>query len=378
MLSLLLKPVSGLCNMNCSYCFYRDEISQRSSGNSGIMSEKTLENILKRALDYSPDALLLGFQGGEPLLRGLPFYERLIELEERQGEKGRRIQHSLQTNGLLLDEAWCRFFKRHNFLIGLSLDGVRESHDRYRRELSGAPSYQRILERLRLLQRWSVDFNLLTVIHEDSAARITEIYQSYRSLNCLYQQYIPCLDPPAASRRGCGSYLSPESYGRMLIELFQLWYDDFKKGDPPHIRIFENYLSLLLGAPPEACDMLGHCSLQYTVEADGSVYPCDFYCTDPYCLGNLNRDSFPDLNRRFRDTDFVQRSLPIPEECRRCSFYPLCRNGCYRQRCIEGGDPRPRNRYCRSFRIFFEACLPQLIELSELLMAQSEGMHKIP
>lgn len=368
-ITLMLKPASGMCNMACEYCFYCDETGKRQQSSYGFMSEKTLENVIRRTLLRAEGSATYAFQGGEPTLRGLDFFEKAVFYQKKYNRNGIRIQNALQTNGLALDEDWCRFFHENGFLIGVSVDGTAECHDAYRRDRAGAGTYDRVVQNIRLLDACRVDYNILTVVNRDVAEHIETIYADYARRGWVWQQYIACLDPLEEARGQSRYALLPEEYGDFLIRLFRLWSADFKKGrQQPYIRSFENYISILLGYVPEACDQRGVCGIQYVVEADGSVYPCDFYMLDEYRLGNLNECRLPDLDDRRRKIGFLERSLQLSDACRQCPFFFLCKGGCQRHRDWNPALGCYENYFCQSFRMFFTACLDDMKQIAAAVM----------
>lgn len=360
---VMLKPASGLCNMRCTYCFYADEMKNRSQNDYGIMSFNTLENVVREVLAFAEDSCTIAFQGGEPTLAGLDFYRELLSLERGYNSRKVSIFHTLQTNGYALDKESCSFFAKEHFLIGLSVDGIKATHDAYRKDAAGADTYFHTLEAARMLEAAGADFNVLTVVNGKTAPKIRRIYEQYRRLGFRWQQYIACLDPLGEAQAQEYS-LRPEVYGQFLIDLFQLWHLDLLKGEQPYIRQFENYVGILLGRQPESCEQRGVCSLQTIVEADGSVYPCDFYCLDEYRLGNLNEDSMETILDRLKESGFLQDSVNHTEECQSCPYFFICRGGCRRHR--EAGEEalRGQNRFCKAYKMFFDACLPKLQEIA--------------
>lgn len=360
---VMIKPASGLCNMRCKYCFYADEMENRSQASFGIMSEETLENVIRETLAFAQGECTIAFQGGEPTLAGLDYYRKCLELEKKYNAGHVRIFHALQTNGYVLDEAWCSFFAQNHFLIGLSVDGIRSTHDAYRRDAQGGDTYFHTLEAAKMMERAGVDFNILTVVNQKTAPKIRRIYENYKKLGFSWQQYIACLDP-IREKQGQKEYsLTPKAYGQFLIELFELWDLDLKQGKQPYIRQFENDIGILMGRQPESCEQRGVCSFQNIVEADGSVYPCDFYALDEYKLGNLNRDSFETIHKRRLESGFVEKSCNHTAECKSCRHFGICRGGCRRHREQSGTLPG-ENYFCESYKMFFDACLPRMREIA--------------
>ena len=206
----MIKPASGLCNMRCSYCFYADEMEKRSRSSYGIMSGETLEHVIKETLAFAERQCTIAFQGGEPTLAGLDFYKQCLSLEKKYNVKNIKIMHALQTNGYALDNQWCNFLAENNFLVGLSVDGIKAAHDAYRKDCLGQDTYFRILETADRLRQAGAEFNVLTVVNGKTAPKIRRIYQQYKKLGFLWQQYIACLDP-IREKQGQQEYsLSPE------------------------------------------------------------------------------------------------------------------------------------------------------------------------
>lgn len=363
---VMIKPASGLCNMRCQYCFYADEMTKRDQASYGIMSIETLEHVLQEVFRFAEGQCTIAFQGGEPTLAGLDFYRECIRLEKKHNTKNIPVSHALQTNGYALDAKWYSFFAQNRFLIGLSIDGIKAAHDAYRRDADGNDTYFRILETAHALSRAGVDFNVLTVVNGKTAPKIRKIYEKYKKLGFSWQQYIACLDPIHELQGQQAYSLTPRMYGTFLIELFELWDLDLRQGRQPYIRQFENYIGILMGHPPESCEQRGVCSYQNIVEADGSVYPCDFYVLDGYCLGNLRTDSFQVIEQRRKESGFVTASLNHTEQCRSCQYFAVCRGGCRRHREQPGASPK-ENYFCESYKIFFDSCLPRMREIAARL-----------
>ena len=357
---IMLKPASGLCNMRCRYCFYADEMKNRTTPSYGFMSRDTLEAIVCRTLESAEGECTFGLQGGEPTLAGLDFFKTLAEFQEKYNTKGLVIHNALQTNGYLIDESWAAFFAENHYLVGISLDGYDSLHNLYRRDAEDKGTFERVMHTIKLLDQYKVDYNILTVVTAQTAKHIKEVYKFFARKNLRYQQYIPCLDPLDA-QRGKNKYsLTPELYGRFLTDLFDLWYDDVIHGRFIYIRYFENLLGMLLGMAPESCGVSGVCSCQYVVEADGSVYPCDFYMLDEYKLGTLTMDSFDQLKQRRQELRFIENSAVWPEQCGTCCWRSVCRNGCRRDRLLGEDGTVGLNYFCSAYQAFFSHAMPHL------------------
>ncbi len=371
-LNMLIKPASGLCNMKCIYCFYADETAARRTADFGIMKEAAAEILVEKALDEAVRGCTFMFQGGEPLLAGLGFFERFAGFAEKHNRKRIPVSYSIQTNGYALTDEWAAFFARHRFLVGLSYDGLDDIHDAFRPDRQGRGTSSRVKSAVRILNSHGVPFNILTVVTSELAGKIRKIYPQYKNAGIRWQQYIPCLDPlPDAerdtaaeneSRSVSGSpYLTAGAYGLFLKQLFDMWYDDIEKGKDIHIRYFENLAAMCAGYPPESCGMSGSCVLQYVVEADGSVYPCDFYALDRWRLGSIVTDSFDSIRDSFDGSGFAGISEHLHAKCGTCRWRFLCRGGCRRDR-RDGGTGL--NRFCSAYRTFFEHAYPRLQKLA--------------
>lgn len=356
-ISVLIKPASGLCNMQCKYCFYHDETENREVASYGFMTEETLEHVIEKAIAFSDTSCTFTFQGGEPCLRGLDFFKKAVFLQKKHNRKGISVSNAIQTNGLCLDREWATFLKENHFLTGVSLDGTAFTHDSFRVDTKGEGTFERVVRGIELLKEYEVDFNILTVVNAVTAKKISQVYEFYKQNGYIYLQFIPCLNPLGKERERFPYTLTPKAYGHFLKSLFDLWYNDWKAGNMVHVQQFEEYVKMLLLMPPDICGMSGICSCQHAVEADGEVYPCDFYVLDGYKLGNLNRNSFEEINERRRELRFVEESAQMHEDCRSCKYAPICRGGCRRHR-------NPKNYFCASYYDFFDYAIHRLEEIA--------------
>jgi uncharacterized protein len=336
--------------MKCLYCFYHSLASQRESFSLGFMNEEILEETIKKVFSYSDGSrVYLSFQGGEPLLAGIDFFDRAMLFIERYNTKNSETEIVIQTNGLLINEDWCVFFKKHNILIGLSLDGD-EIHNINRISINGEPTFNQVLKNAKLLQKNNISFNILTVVTPQIAKDIKEIYGFFKDNNFKYLQFIPCLKALGSlESRFC---LSSKQYGDFLITLFSLYMADIMNNNYTSIRLFDNFALLAKRLPANQCGMNGHCTHQYVVEGNGSVYPCDFYCLDQYKLGNIKDEDFSSLSKSPIAKNFISESLLLLDKCKKCSYFSLCRGGCKR----ESLDLDK----CEAYHRFFSNALPYL------------------
>lgn len=366
-INILIKPASSACNMACSYCFYQDVAQHREQAFEGMLSLADMERVIQAGMEYAEHICSFAFQGGEPTLAGLDFYRRVVELQQKYARPGVTIRNAIQTNGMLVDEEWARFFAQQHFLVGLSLDGPADLHNLNRRDAAGEGTFNRVLRAAQLMDKHGVEFNILCVVTGRNARSVEKIYRFYRKQGFRWLQFIPCLEPMEQQRGEEKYHLSAEGYGDFLIRLFDLWYEDLRRGAYISIRHLDNWLSILLGDRPEACNMAGQCSVQFVVEGDGGVYPCDFYVLDEWRMGTVGEISFAEMQAGEVARRFVEASLRVPEQCRACRWYGLCRNGCRRDRVVLPGGEIDQTCYCAAYRKFFSQRERQLTDAVRLI-----------
>lgn len=364
--SILIKPASANCNMDCKYCFYKCLSSNRQEYSKGFMKEETLEHLVRNAIDYAEGYLAFAFQGGEPTLAGIPFFEKVIRLQKQYNQKGLVIENTIQTNGLLIDDQWARFLSENHFLVGISLDGPKKLHDSNRVDAKGAPTFYRVMDAISLFRKYQVDYNVLTVVTNETTAKASSLYRFYKRNQVDFVQLIPCMDEKNRTEREKRNEnaVLPEAYGHFLNEFFDLWYDDFIRGDQMDIRMFSNLAQMAAGYPAEQCGMNGCCNCYFVVEGDGSVYPCDFYCMDQWKLGTVMED-FQELIQSERAKEFLSRGV-MHEKCKSCPHERLCHGGCRRWREREEGRIG-LNDLCPAYEIFFEHCGERIERLGEYI-----------
>ena len=349
-LSLLIKPAGALCNMKCAYCFYEKVAQGRESR---MMTKETVDELIRKIKAYQPSALSVMFQGGEPTLAGLDYFEYFVRSVKENIHLP--VSFALQTNGLLINDEYAKFFKDNNFLIGVSLDGSRKTNDRYRLDKNGSSVLPQIQNRLSLLKKHGVDFNILSVIDDKNAADIESTWRYFKKHGFRYLQFIPYVD------EGNGVTLSVKAYEAFLKKSFDLWYRELINDNYISVRHIDNYIGILTGRPPESCAMCGICGSYYVVETDGSLYPCDFYCRENYRLGSIFDDKPFEFNDKQRE--FIEQSKIIYEHCKDCKYYALCRGGCRRDRT----DGYTKNRYCEAYKGFFDYAAQRMAVIARRL-----------
>lgn len=371
-ISIMLKPASSNCNLRCKYCFYHSLSEQRELPSRGFMSTDTLRDVLQKAFAFADgELIMLSFQGGEPLLAGKDFFRSFAEMLPELNVKNSPVHVGVQTNGTLIDEEWCGIFSKNRYLVGLSLDGDAAANA-LRVDADGEETFDKVFAAAKLLKDKKINFNILSVLTKPVAENIARIYAFFRKNGFKHLQFIPCLKPlngaadtpeafyyngdEAESEAEEDYFLTSADYEEFLKKAFSLYTRDYIDGKYVSIRTFDNFVRLAHSQRAEQCGMNGYCTHQYVIEADGEVYPCDFYCLDEYALGNIRDTDFAALEKHPKAVKFIKESLGIQEKCKECTYYRLCRGGCKRER-IDLDK-------CKAYKNFFPYALPHLKRMS--------------
>ena len=350
--NVLIKPASSLCNMRCRYCFYADESEHRMQKSMGIMSAETARQLIDAMFTAagSRGAVNFSFQGGEPTMAGLDFFREFVAMAQERNRENLPVNWAMQTNGLNLDGEWATFLKENHFLMGISVDGDRALHDRFRPDAAGSGTWERVTGKVRMLLEKDVETNILCVVNGETAQSPKKVYRTLKTMGTGYLQFIPCLDPLETLRGSMPWSLKPDAYGRFLCGTFDEWYRDWERGKYVSVRQFDDWVHIAMGMPPGTCASSGQCGGYLVAEADGSLYPCDFYALDEWKLGTA-ADDLKALMTCEKMRAFQKRSFRKPTACASCRFYPICRGGCPRD-WTEGNGVR-ENYFCPAFRMFF-------------------------
>ena len=365
--SLLIKPASALCNLDCEYCFYLDRAGDPyQDRGSRTMSPATLERLVAGYLAYSFPVSTFSFQGGEPTLAGLDFFRRLVQLQQHYGRPGQTVGNSIQTNGVLLDSGWCELFRRYHFLVGLSIDGPEDVHDRYRVDRQHQGSWARSMRGLRRLQQHGVDVNVLCVVSEANVRRAAEVFRFFRSLGVEHLQFIP-LAEFAPDGSPLPFSIQPDDYGAFLAELFDAWWPERSR---VRVRFFDNVAEAIAGIKPGCCTMHDSCDSYAVVEYNGDVYPCDFFVQSSWKLGNIESDSWPEIARRQRRATFAGKKRVAHAECAVCDYRHICHQGCPKLRHAARQRFDDLDWFCGAYKRIFAHAVPPLAEEIRMMTAR--------
>lgn len=354
--AVMIKPASSLCNLRCRYCFYAEVSDIREVRSFGVMKQETAVQIIRNIFSglSSEDWVSLTFQGGEPTLAGLDFFRFFTE-EVNKSRGNVQVTYALQTNGMLLDDAWCAFLKEHHFLVGLSWDVIPEVHDQNRLDPEKRGTYARVHRAKEILAKYGVEFNVLTVLTNALSRHPQQVWKFLDRQEIDYVQFVPCM---GELNGGASAFsLTPGRFASFYTQLFRLWSTDFEQGKYRSVKLFDDLVNLLAFGSRNACGITGQCMPQIVVESDGSVYPCDFYAVDQYRVGNLADSPIEEIYTDPAMTRFRRRPAEMLQGCRECPYIGICGGGCPRMRREVCGLPDARS--C-GYRSFLDQCLPQL------------------
>ncbi|MCM3763897.1 anaerobic sulfatase maturase [Neobacillus niacini] len=367
-LSILIKPASSSCNLDCNYCFYHNVANHRMISSYGIMKEDVQTALIEKAFESGARLISFAFQGGEPTLAGLEFYHHFVENVHVYNTKNAAVSYSIQTNGYGLDEEWVKFFKENDFLVGVSVDGPSHIHDEQRKTNHQRPTHQRIMETIRLLQLYGVPFNILCVLSKYVAEHIHEVYEFFMNEGFHYIQFIPCLNQMDETNAVDSYALSIEQYRNTLNTLFDLYKENFDQGHYISDRLFDNYVRMSQGFAPESCSMTGSCTTYFVIEANGDVFPCDFYALDAYKLGNITESGYDEMYHGRVASVFRSESVPLSDKCKSCKHLALCRGGCKRYKVQNKKSNEFELYYCDANYDFFERNTAAIVEIGKKVL----------
>ncbi|HOT92152.1 MAG TPA: anaerobic sulfatase maturase [Anaerolineae bacterium] len=356
---VMVKPRGPVCNLNCAYCYYLPK-EKLYPGSDFRMPDAVLESFTRQyiAAQRVPE-VTFGWQGGEPLLMGVDFFERAVALQEQYKRPGMRIINTLQTNGTLLDDAWGEFFKAHDFLIGLSLDGPQAMHDAYRRDKGGAPTWERVMRGRDILHKHGVEYNILCTVHQANADHPVEVYRFFRDVvGAQFIQFIPIVRRDNETGFQEGTTLTEHSvtarqYGDFLSGVFDEWV----RRDVGHVyvQIFDVALAAWMGQRPGLCVFEPTCGLGLALEHNGDLYACDHFVEPRYRLGNIMETPLVEMVASEAQWAFGQAKRDmLPRQCRDCEVRFICNGGCPKNRIAVTPDGEPGLNYlCEGYKAFF-------------------------
>lgn len=360
---VMAKPTGSLCNLNCEYCFFLQK-ERLYPGSSFRMTDEVLESYIRQYLEaqQGPE-VTIAWQGGEPTMMGLDFFRRSVELARKYAPGGIRVEHTIQTNGTLLDTDWCQFLRENGFLVGLSLDGPRELHDRYRHDRRGDGTFDRVIRAANLMRDEKVEFNILCTVNAANAGHPLEVYRFFRDeLDVKWIQFSPIVE--RVNRDGTtllqegdtvtDRSVDPAQWGVFLSEIFDDWL--VRDVGEVHVNIFEASFASWVGAPALACIFEETCGNALILEHNGDLYSCDHFVEPDYLLGNILETPLVELQSSDKQTRFgSEKRDGLPSYCRECRWLFNCRGECPKNRFSSAPDGEPGlNFLCQGYKTFFQ------------------------
>lgn len=385
-LHVMAKPIGPICNLDCEYCYYLHKEELYPRGERWRMPEETLETFIRQYIDAQPAGapeITFAWQGGEPTLLGVDFFRRCIALQRKHAPPGAKLTNTLQTNGVLLNDEWCAFFREEGFLIGLSIDGPAELHDRYRYDKRGRPTFRAVLGGLNLLKQHGVEFNALVVVNRENGDHPRRVYTYLRDNGVQFLQFIPIVErrgvgvhpePPADSPKSPADYVSsrsvlPEQFGDFLIAVFEEWVR--RDVGRVFVQIFDQALSAWVGIEPSLCIFRRQCGRALAIEHNGDLYSCDHFVEPDYRLGNIAELPIVELASSERQRAFgAAKETTLPRYCRECEVRFACNGECPKNRFIATPDGEPGLNYlCAGYRKFFNHIDPVMKQMAAEVQA---------
>ncbi len=375
--NMMFKPIGSVCNLNCNYCYYLDKAKMYSD--NSVISLDLIEKIIKEYIQINDnEQIVFDWHGGEPLLLGLDYFKKIVELQNRF-KANKQIFNTIQTNATLLNGDFAKFFKDNNFLVGISIDGPQDIHDRYRKDKGDNPTFVRVMNGIELLHRYNVDFNTLTTISKAGEGRGLEVYQFMKSIGSHFMQFMPVLEyvnpydnsivSPDEKNSVLTSWsVNPLEYGKFMCDIFNYWV----KHDVGNyfVNLFDSSLANYCGLNPGTCVYSETCGSNAVVEHNGDVYPCDHFVYPQYKIGNLNDSSLQEIMSSDKITRFgIDKRNSLPMKCLKCKYFTVCHGECPKHRFGDSG----LNSLCEGLYYFYSHVEPYMLKMKSLLFEGKEA-----
>ncbi len=360
--TLLIKPSGSNCNVDCTYCFYKARPHEIGKGRQR-MSGEVLEKLVKDYLSLRFDNSAFAWQGGEPMLMGLDFYKKVVELQKKYGQSGQVVANALQTNGVLLDEQWCRFLSETSFLVGISVDGPKEYHDHYRLDHKGEGTFEKVMAGINKCKQFGVEFNTLTLLNNLNVGHPDELFEFFIENEIKYLQFIPCIEIDSAGGAVKDYSITPEQYGDFLCRLFDRWYE--YGPEKLSIRDFDSVIQYCLGGEHTICTFGKQCAGYIVIEHSGEAYCCDFFVEPKWHLGSIMETPIEKLAASSKKRTFSRIKQNLCNKCMLCRHLAVCRGGCMKDRAPFDKENYGRESYfCEGYKKFFDHTMPRFTELA--------------
>lgn len=372
-LYVMAKPAGSACNMRCRYCYYLEKAGYYPVDKAApgmLMTDEILEEYTRQYIEaQATPRVMFTWHGGESLLRPISFYEKALKYQA-QYARGIGVDNSIQTNGTLITDEWARFFKDNNFLVGVSIDGPAEHHDRYRLMAKGGPSHAAVMRGIETLNRHGVEWNAMAVVNDINSRQPLEFYRFFKSIDCRYIQFTPIVErttargalttPGQAGARLTPWSVNPRQWGEFLCTVFSDWV--MNDVGTTYVQLFDSTLANWCGTDPGVCTLAPTCGHAAAIEHNGDLYSCDHYVFPDYLLGNIRHNSIFELMSSQRQMQFgLSKQTSLPRQCRECKFLTLCNGECPKNRISTTLDgEKGLNYLCQGYRRYFEYTAPAM------------------
>ena len=380
----MLKPVGATCNLDCEYCYYLEKSGLYRRVPNHLLSESLLERFVEQYIgSQTMRDVMFTWHGGEALLRPLSFYRKAVALQRKYAH-GHNILNCLQTNGILLNDEWCRFFKDEGWLIGISIDGPERFHDEYRRSRGGQPTFARVMRGIELLKKHGVEWNGMAVVNDYNGDYPLEFYHFFKDIECHYLQFTPIVERMVAgseyvqlaslatreATEVADFSVSPRQWGDFLCAIFDEWVRN--DVGSYYVQLFDATLANYVGVEPGVCSMARTCGHAGVMEFNGDVYSCDHFVFPEYLLGNIGSSTLAEMMYSPRQSQFgAMKRGSLPRQCRECKFSTICNGECPKNRFATTADGEPGLNYlCQGYYQFFEHSAPYMEFMKRELDAQ--------
>ena len=367
--TLLIKPSGSDCNLDCKYCFYKHRAPEIGEGRQR-MSDEVLEKLVKDYMQLGFAVAGFAWQGGEPMLMGLDFYRKAVELQKRYGSPGQQVGNSLQTNAILLNDDWCRFLQENKFLVGISIDGPRELHDYYRKDFSGAGTFDKVVRAIEKCKEHKVEFNALILLNNKNAEQPDAVFDFLIEQGIKYLQFIPCVEVDSVTGDVADFSVTPGQYGEFMCRIFDRWYE--YGAQKLSIRGFDSVLSHCVTGQHTICTFNKQCSQYIVIEHSGECFPCDFFVEPKWKLGNIFETPIEKLAGSDKKRAFARAKQNLCDKCMLCRHLDLCRAGCMKDRAgFERENFGRESYFCESYKRFFDYAMPKFLQIAAAINAGS-------
>jgi uncharacterized protein len=365
---VFVKPIGSICNLGCRYCYYLEKDNLYPDSESFRMPDDVLEEYIIQHIDASPNSVIIfSWHGGEPTVLGLDYFHKIVSLQRKHQPKNRRIVNGIQTNGTLLDDNWCRFLAAEEFIVGISLDGPQEMHDRYRVTKNNKPTYKQTMRGYKLLQKHRVSCEILCVVNDYNVQYPNEIYRFFKQLDAQFITFLPLVEPEPSAKTGVSDSTVPsEAFGNFLCTIFDEWINqDIGK---IKVQIFEEAARTAFGQEHTLCIFREVCGRVPVIEHNGDFYSCDHFVDAKHRLGNIRETPLVELLESPVQRAFGQAKLyTLPRQCQVCEVRDMCNGGCPKNRFIQTPDGEAGLNYlCAAYKQFFTRCKPFVAQIAAL------------